>query len=197
VHPAGIKFGLSVGLLQLRGAEVVVSDQLLESVSAQARRRIKLGKRVPPTYIWDHVVNHGIRNVFEQTNAPRQEVVPFFTGLDRVLSETLMALAERAGMGRKIGREFLTGKAFWDEFGERIQKLELSQNMIEVRKLFFLECCNAVKFLCAEHDPDNARHADLLALFMFNLLDASGGLTILERLRTAKPRTHRGNGTWS
>src|SRR6476646_10509201 len=117
MHPGGIKFGLSTGLLEFRSADVVASERLLESVSGEARRRIKIGKRVPGIYIWDHVVSHGIRNVFEQTSAPRQEVVPFFTGLDRVLCVTLMFLAEKAGIGRKVGREFLIGNMFWDEFG--------------------------------------------------------------------------------
>jgi hypothetical protein len=188
VHPAGIKFGLSAGLLELRRADVVVSEQLLESISKEARRRIKIGRRVPAIYIWDHVVSHGIRNVFEQTTAPRQEVVPFFTGLDRVLNETLMFLAEKADMGRKAGREFLTGRGFWDDFGERIRRLELSQNMDEVRKLFFLECCNTVRFLCMQNDPDNVRHADLIALFMFNCLHTTGSIEVMARLRTAKPR---------
>jgi len=174
----------------LRGAAVVVADQLLESISVEARRRIHEGEPVTGTDIWDEVVNEGLGKVFERTDAPRQEVVPFFLGLDRVLSETLMPLAERAGMGRKIGREFLIDKAFWDEFGERIRGLQLTDDMIEARKLFFRECCNTVRILCVQHDPDNARHADLLALFVFNDLNATGALTILERLRTAKPRTH-------
>jgi hypothetical protein len=188
VHPAGIKFGLSTGLLELRRADVVVSDQLLESISKEARRRIKIGRRVPAVYIWDHVVSHGIRNVFESTTAPRREVVPFFTGLDRVLNETLMFLAEKAIIGRKIGREFLTGKLFWDEFGERIKRLQLTDNIEEVRRLFFLECCDTVRFLCKRHDPDNLRHADLVSLFMFNCLHRSGSIEIMARLRTAKPR---------
>jgi len=188
MHPGGIKFGLSVGLLEFRSADVVVSDQLLESISKEARRRIKIGRRVPAIYIWDHVVSHGIRNVFQQTTAPRQEVVPFFTGLDRVLSETLMFLAERAGIGRKIGREFLIGNMFWDDFGERIRRLQLTEDMNEVRKLFFLECCNTVKSLCVMFDVENVKHADLISLLIFNSLHNSGALTILEQLRTAKPR---------
>lgn len=190
MHPAGIKFGLSNDLLQLRRADVVVSDPLLESISAEARRRIHEGEPVTGTDIWDEVVNEGLANVFERTDAPRQEVVPFFMGLDRVVCESLMPFAERAGIGRKIGREFLIERAFWDEFGEQIRRLELSQDMIAVRKLFFRECRNTVKTLCALHDPDSTRHADLVAMFVFNNLHASGGLEILERLRTAKPRTH-------
>lgn len=188
MHPAGIKFGLSAGLLEFRRADVVVSDHLLESISKEAKRRIKIGRRVPAIYIWDHVVSHGIRNVFESTTAPRQEVVPFFTGLDRVLNETLMFLAEKADIGRKVGREFLIGRVFWDDFGERIHKLQLSDNIDEVRKLFFLECCEVVRALCKRHDPENSRHADLIALFMFNSLHTTGSIDIIARLRTAKPR---------
>ena len=188
MHPAGIKFGLSAGLLELRRADVVVSDHLLESISREAKRRIKIGRRVPAVYIWDHVVSHGIRNVFESTTAPRQEVVPFFTGLDRVLNETLMFLAETAEIGRKVGREFLIGRVFWDDFGERIQRLQLSDNIDEVRKLFFLECCEVVRSLCKGHDPENIRHADLIALFVFNSLHTTGSIDIIARLRTAKPR---------
>ena len=188
MHPGGIKFGLSAGLLEFRSADVVVSSRLLESISKEARRRIKIGRRVPAIYIWDHVVSHGIRNVFQQTNAPRQEVVPFFTGLDRVLGVTLMFLAEKAGLGRKVGREFLIGNMFWDDFGERIRRLKTSESTNEVRKQFFLECCNTVRSICTMFDIDNIRHADLIALFIFNSLHNSGALTILEQLRTAKPR---------
>ena len=126
--------------------------------------------------------------MFESTTAPRQEVVPFFTGLDRILSETLMFLAEKANIGRKIEREFLTGKVFWDEFGDRIRRLQLGDDLDEVRKLFFLECCDVVRFLCKQHDPENSRHADLIALFMFNCLHRAGSIEIMARLRTAKPR---------
>ena len=38
MHPSGIQFGLSRGLLQLRGEEVLLSDQLLEAISLEARR---------------------------------------------------------------------------------------------------------------------------------------------------------------
>ena len=194
MHPAGIKFGLSEGLLQLRGADVVVSDQLFESISAEARRRIKLGRRVDGSLIWDHVVNRGLCKVFQQSAAPRHEVVPFFMALDRVIRESLMPLAERAQIGRKIGRDFITQAAFDDEFRERITRLDFSQGLAAARKLLFRECCDTVRMLCSQHDPDNACHADLLALFVFNFLHTAGSIEIIARLRTAKPRTHGTNG---
>jgi hypothetical protein len=77
---------------------------------------------------------------------------------------------------------------FWDDFGERIRRLQLTENMNEVRKLFFLECCNTVKSLCVMFDVENVKHAELISLLIFNSLHNSGALTILEQLRTAKPR---------
>jgi len=194
VHPAGIKFGLSEGLLQLRGADVVVSDQLFESISSEARRRIKLGRRVDGSLIWDHVVNRGLCKVFQQTSAPRQEVVPFFMALDRVIRESLMPLAERAQIGRKIGRDFIAQPAFDDEFRDRILRLDFGHDVTVARKLLFRESCDTVRMLCAQHDPENTQHADLLALFMFNFLHTTGSIEIIARLRTARPRTKASNG---
>ena len=46
MHPSAVQFGLSRGLLQLRGDEVLLSDQLLETVSLEAKAHLELGK--PP-----------------------------------------------------------------------------------------------------------------------------------------------------
>jgi hypothetical protein len=191
MHPAGIKFGLSNGLLQLSGADVVLSDELLESISLEARRQIEEGERVTGTDIWNEVIGEGLGNVLASTMAPHSETTPFFMARDQIVGETLMLFAQKAGIGRKIGRDFLIDRAFWDDFGVRIKKLNLSSDMTEVRSLFFQECRNTIQTLCAGRDPDNARHADLLALFVFNELEQAGALQILERLETAKPRTNR------
>ena len=37
MHPSGVQFGLSRGLLQLKGEEVLLSDKLLEAISIEAR----------------------------------------------------------------------------------------------------------------------------------------------------------------
>ena len=44
MHPSGIQFGLSRGLLQLRGEEVLLSDQLVEAISAQAQLHLQKGR---------------------------------------------------------------------------------------------------------------------------------------------------------
>jgi len=46
MHPSGVHFGLSRGLLQLRGQEVLLSDPLLEAISVEAQLRVQLRK--PP-----------------------------------------------------------------------------------------------------------------------------------------------------
>ena len=46
MHPLGVEFGLSRGLLQLRGDEVLLSDQLLEAISVEAQKQLQLGR--PP-----------------------------------------------------------------------------------------------------------------------------------------------------
>ena len=44
MHPSGVQFGLSRGLLQLKGEEVLLSDKLLETISVEAQVRLHLGK---------------------------------------------------------------------------------------------------------------------------------------------------------
>src|SRR3954466_3001910 len=61
MHPAGIKFGLSQGLLELNGAGVVLSPPLLESISEMARRKVRRRKRV--IWIWDDAVSAGIGKI--------------------------------------------------------------------------------------------------------------------------------------
>ena len=88
MHPGGIKFGLSHGLLELNGAGVVLSPPLLESISGMVRRKIRRRKRV--IWIWDEAVAAGLGKVLARIDAPRQEYVPFYTGLDRIIFETMM-----------------------------------------------------------------------------------------------------------
>jgi hypothetical protein len=44
MHPSGVQFGLSRGLLQLLGEEVLLSDKLLETISLQAQMHLQLGR---------------------------------------------------------------------------------------------------------------------------------------------------------
>ena len=44
MHPSGGQLGLSRGLLQRRGEEILLSDQLLETISRQAQMHVQLGR---------------------------------------------------------------------------------------------------------------------------------------------------------
>src|SRR5262249_38737354 len=44
MHPLGVQFGLSRGLLQLRGEEALLSDSLLEAISGGGGLYVRLGK---------------------------------------------------------------------------------------------------------------------------------------------------------
>src|ERR1700674_3711276 len=112
MHPAGIKFGLSQGLLELRGAEVVVSGAFLENLSAMARRKIRRRKRV--MCIWEEVVASGLRHTpYSLTGVPRQEHVPFYTGLDRIILQSVMPIAEQIQMGRRLDRKHFIAEAVY------------------------------------------------------------------------------------
>jgi len=44
MHPSGVQFGLSRGLLHLRGEEILLSDQVVETISLQAQMHLLLGR---------------------------------------------------------------------------------------------------------------------------------------------------------
>lgn len=182
MHPAGIKFGLSHGLLELSGADVILSDHFLESISEMARRKVQRRKRVMG--IWDEAVHAGLCKVFVSTTAPRQEVVPFFTGLDRIVMETLMPIAEKARMGHRHGKYFISDPAFWDRFRKDVRRPHMRDETGAAWRLHFRETCAVIKDLCAQYTPENIRHAELLALCQLNSWDLSPNkLTIDDFLR--------------
>src|SRR5438094_9930606 len=114
MHPAGIKFGLSHGLLELNGADVVLSGAFLESISEMARRKVRRRKRAMGS--WDEAVSAGLRKVFVSSTAPRQEVTPFFTGLDRMIMQSLMPTAEKPKTGHRIGTYYVTSNMCFAKF---------------------------------------------------------------------------------
>jgi hypothetical protein len=180
MHPAGIKFGLSHGLLELRGADVVLSERFLESISEVAHEKVRRRKRVMG--IWDQVVYGGLGKVLVSTSAPRQEYVPFVTGLDRIVLETMMPIAERAKMGRKEGRYFFTDREFWERFRHDIRRPNMRKEPSASFRLHFRETYAEIKKLCAQHTPENLRHSELLALCQINCWNLSGNRLTLDDL---------------
>src|SRR5215471_3000858 len=117
MHPSGVQFGLSQGLLQLRGHEVVLCDELLEAISAEAQAHVRLGK--PPiqgNFLVD-MTFRAAENALE--NKPRgrpKEMNPFFAGLNQAMYYTLCHVAERAGLAHKEPHKLITNPDFWEEF---------------------------------------------------------------------------------
>ncbi|HLH31167.1 MAG TPA: hypothetical protein VKY31_08185, partial [Terriglobia bacterium] len=149
-----------------------------EEVSAAARRKLAHHNRLAGTDLWDSVVSAGLRKVFFSTTAPHTEVTPFFTGLDRVVRTSLIPIAERAKVGTRLGREIGLGDSFFAEFDERIKKLDISRDMAQNRRSCFRACCNAVTALCARHAPEDLKHADLLSICAYEILNSAGCLEI-------------------
>jgi hypothetical protein len=178
MHPAGIKFGLSHGLLELSGADVVLSQPLLENISEMARRKIQRRKRV--TWIWDEAINAGIQKILVSTTAPRQEVVPFFTGLDRIVFSTMGPIAERAKIAERYGGSFYAEHTFYRKFRQNIRRphMRLEENL--AWRLHFRETYALIKKLLAEHNPENMRHAELLTLCQLDGWDRSPNKLTIE-----------------
>ena len=185
MHPSGVQFGLSRGLLQLRGEEILLSDQLLEAISVEAQLHIHLGR--PPiqgNFLVDITVRAAEKALWDDSTGRRREINPFFAGLNRVMYYTLCRVAERAGLAHKEPRKLMTNPDFWKEFSTRAVDIKIKggKSMAKIQKSLFKVCHEIVKRRYAENDPENARHADLIALFMFNFWNAIGLLPMAQAL---------------
>ena len=59
-------------------------------------------------------------------------------------------------------------------------KIKPGKSIAKLQKSLFKVCHEIVKERYAQNDPDNARHADLIALFMFNFWNAIGLLPMTQ-----------------
>src|SRR5216684_1379602 len=138
MHPSGVQFGLSKGLLQLRGEEVLLSDQLLETISVEAQLRVHLGK--PPidgNFLVEMTVRAAQEALGNDQTGRRQEIVPFFAHLNRIMYYTLSRVAERAGIAHKEPRKLITNPEFWNEFstGASGVKVKPGKTMEQIQKM--------------------------------------------------------------
>jgi hypothetical protein len=179
MHPAGIQFGLSRGLLQFRGEEVLLADVVLEELSREAQFWQHLKK--PPIH-GNFLVDLTIRaadKLLDNNRGTSREITPFFTGLNKVMYFTLCRVAERAGVATTKPDRLFTNEDMWSDFCARAAEIELKPGRRSVRQArlqrsLFKICRDEVKKRCAQNDPNNVRHADLIALFMFNFWNATG-----------------------
>ena len=185
MHPAGVQFGLSRGLLQLRGDEVLLSDQLLEAISLQAQKHLQLGGRpIQGNFLVDITVRAAQDALGSQHQGRREEIVPFFASLNRTMYYTISRIAERAGLAHKEPQRLLTNPDFWEEFSTKAvdANIKPGKNVAKIQKALFKVCHQIVKERCAKDDPGNVRHADLIALFMFNFWNATGLLPMAQNI---------------
>src|SRR5215471_17229539 len=172
MHPAGIEFGLSRGLLELRGDEVLFADRLLEEISLEAQAWLQLKKSpIDGNFLVDLTIRSADK-LLAGDRGTSSEIAPFFAGLNRIMYYTLCRVAERAGVAEKKPDRLLTNQEVWGEFCTRAAYLKLKPGRIQGRpakllRPLFKICHQIVKDRYPRNDPDNARHTDLVALFMF------------------------------
>ena len=160
MHPAGIKFGLTHGLLELDGGRVVLSSPLVESISEMARRKVQRRKRV--LWIWDEAVAAGLQNLPVRIDGPRQEYVPFYTGLDRIIFETLGPIAEKAKIAERYGKHFSSEHTFYRKMRQDIRRPHMRLEANLAWRQHFRETLALIRQLLAKYSPENMRHAELL-----------------------------------
>ena len=79
MHPSGVQFGLSRGLLQRRGEEILLSDQLLETISRQAQMHVQLGRpAIRGNFLVDITVRAAQDALGNHYQGRREEILPFF-----------------------------------------------------------------------------------------------------------------------
>jgi len=109
-------------------------------------------------------------------------MTPFYAGLNRTMYYTLCRVAERAGLAHKEPRRLITNPEFWAEFCARVVDVNIKpgKSVAKIQKALFKICHEIVKTRYTQTDPDNIRHADLTALFMFNFCNAMGLLPMTQ-----------------
>ena len=129
-------------------------------------------------------MNGGVQKFLFVIKAPRQEYVPFFMGLDRIVFETMGPIAERAQIAARYGKKFYADPLFYRRFRQGIRRPHMRLEETLSWRLHFRETYAVVKTLLAEHSPENLRHAELLALCQIDGWDRSPNkLTIDDFLR--------------
>jgi len=166
MHPGGIKFGFSQDLLELRCADVVVSARFLENISAIARRWIRRRKRAMPQ--WEDIVGEALYSTpYSLEGSTRQEHVPFYMGLDRVILPTMMPIAEEAGMGKRSDDKYVVSSELITRVNKDTRSIHAptltAAGRVRFRKIYTNIIC-----LCRENAPQHLRHAELLAICELN-----------------------------
>ena len=191
MHPSAVQFGISRGLLQIRGEEVLLSEQLLETISLQAQKHLQLGRRpIQGNFLVDFTVRAAQDALATQHQGTREEILHLFTDLNRTMYYTLCRVAEHARLAHKEPDRLITDPDLWAEFSVRALEANIKpgKSVTKMYKALFKICHQLVTERYATTDPDNIRHADLTALFMFNFWNATGLLPITQAMLSGSHR---------
>ena len=109
-------------------------------------------------------------NLLANRSGPRQQIAAFFAGLNRAMYYTLCRVAEQSGLARREPRRLLIDPEFWNRFSEGAVDIKITK----IQKSLFKVCHRLVKQQYPKTNPDNARHADLTALYIFNFRNVTG-----------------------
>jgi len=118
--------------------------------------------------IWDEVVRNALQRMpYTLTGVPKQEYVPFYTGLDRIILVTMIPIAERIQMGRRFLRKHFISEHLWVIVNKDTRTTH-PKTLNEHWRIQFRKNYAAIKSLCRQHAPEHLRHAELLALCELN-----------------------------
>ena len=166
MHPSGIQFGLSQGLLELNGDAVVVSSPFRERISENARHWVRRRKRV--LCIWDFVVIEALHDMpYSLEGARPRDYIPFYSGLDRAVLQSMMPIAEEVGMGHRYLKWHFLSENLWEQLRKDTRRCPTS-GINGFWRVKFRKIYTAILGLCKENAPLHLRHAELLALCELN-----------------------------
>src|SRR5262249_28070390 len=98
-----------------------------------------------------------------------------FFALNRTMYYTLCRVTE-PGIAHKEPRPLLTNPEFWNDFSERAADIKIKplKSVVRIQTSLFKICNELVHDRYLQNDPENIRHADLVALFICNFWNATG-----------------------
>ena len=157
----------------------------METISLEAQKHLQLGGRpIQGNFLVDITVRAAQDALGNQHQGLREEIVPFFADLNRTMYYSFCRIAERAGLAHKEPERLITDPDLWAEFSVRALEANIKpgKSVAKTQKSLFKICHQLVRECYASNDPDNIRHADLTALFIFNFWNATGLLPISQAL---------------
>jgi hypothetical protein len=169
--------GLTHGLLEFDGADVVVSDAVLNPISTEATKYILKKGRPLDCGFWRDVMTKGISGMLRKIKGGCSK--DDLAALEAPLFERLLRMGVRAGIGYRKGNEFKTAPDFMDTFRDRAFAQPCSQ-IVNLRRRIFKACCNAVSRYLVRFDCAALRHVELFTAFLTTEWAIDGTLLSVE-----------------